>query len=112
MKHYWIKNFPAAITVCDRNGIIVDMNAKACATFADEGGAELIGRSLYNCHNPHSCELIREMLSTGKNNIYTIEKNGIKKMICQQPWFEGGEVAGMVEISMELPAEMAHHVRS
>jgi hypothetical protein len=33
----WVKELPAAITVCDRSGIIMAMNDRACATFAAEG---------------------------------------------------------------------------
>ncbi len=110
--HDWIKHFSAAITVCDKDGIILDMNDKACATFAAYGGADMIGTSLYDCHKPASVATIKDMLATGKNNVYTIEKNGVKKLIYQHPWYQDGEVGGMVEISLELPAEMAHHVRS
>ena len=51
------------------------------------------------------------MLATGGSNTYTIEKNGIKKMIYQTPWFNEGVVSGLVEISMELLEEMPHHIR-
>ncbi|MFO7660525.1 MAG: PAS domain-containing protein [Candidatus Cloacimonadaceae bacterium] len=107
----WIKEFPAAITVCDRQGIVIDMNEKACATFADEGGAKLIGHSLQDCHKPESWAKIQAMIATGTANTYTIKKNGIHKLIHQQPWFKNGEVAGVVEMSIELPQEMQHHVR-
>ncbi len=109
--HDWIKDFPAAITVCDTDGIILEMNAKACATFASEGGAALIGTSLYACHNPHSVAAIKEMLATGGKNVYTIEKRGVKKLIYQHPWYQDGQIAGLVEISLEIPQTMAHHVR-
>jgi len=110
--HAWIRQFPAAITVCDKDGVIIDMNDKACATFAADGGAKLIGTSLYACHKPRSVELIKSMLANGHNHIYTIEKNGVQKLICQQPWFKDGEIAGLVEISLELPEQMEHYVRS
>ena len=110
--HEWIKDFPAAITVCDTEGIILEMNAKACATFSEQGGTALIGKSLFDCHKPESVAAIREMLATGRNNVYTIEKNGVKKLIFQQPWRRDGKIAGLVEISLELPLQMAHHVRS
>lgn len=51
------------------------------------------------------------MLQTGGSNAYTIEKNGIKKMIYQTAWFNEGIVGGLVEISMELPGEMPHYIR-
>lgn len=110
--HEWIKHFPAAITVCDQNGIILEMNEKARATFAGHGGGQLIGTSLYACHKPQSEAIIKDMLASGKNNVYTIEKNGVKKLIYQQPWYRDGELGGLVEISLEIPSEMPHHVRS
>ncbi len=108
----WIKEFPAAITVMDKAGIIIEMNEKACTTFAKYGGAELIGTSVYDCHPPYACEIIRQMLISGQPNSYTIEKQGLTKLIHQQPYFVDGELAGIVEISIELPSDMKHHVRN
>ena len=56
--------------------------------------------------------MIRHLLETGKANAYTIEKKGVRKLIYQEAWFLDGEVAGLVEMSLELPPEMPHHVRS
>ena len=39
----WVEEFPASITVCDTQGIILEMNRKACASFADDGGERLLG---------------------------------------------------------------------
>ena len=110
--HAWIKEFPAAITVCDVEGIITEMNDKAVSTFAKYGGAELIGKSLYDYHPEHCNVLIRKMLATGETHSYTIEKDGQKKLIHQQPWFIDGNIAGVVEMSIVLPVEMPHYVRS
>ncbi|MBW6513578.1 MAG: PAS domain-containing protein [Candidatus Syntrophosphaera sp.] len=110
--HEWIKHFPVAITVCDQDGTIIEMNDAACATFSDHGGAALIGTSLYDCHQPRSIAIIKDMLATGKNNVYSIEKNGVRKLIYQQPWQKDGEQGGLVEISFVLPPDMEHHVRS
>ena len=105
----WAKEMNCAVTVCDTKGVILFMNDKACKTFAKHG--DLIGKNLFDCHILQSQEKIREMLATGGSNAYTIEKNGIKKMIYQTPWFNEGVVSGLVEISMELPEEMPHHIR-
>ena len=32
----WIAGFPAAITVCDKDGTILSMNPAACESFAEE----------------------------------------------------------------------------
>ena len=108
----WIKDFDAAITVCDVNGVILDMNEKAIATFEKYGGRTLIGQSLFDYHKPESVLEIKKMMESGSNNVYTIEKNGTKKLIYQNPWYEQGVIKGLVEFSIEIPFEMAHHVRN
>lgn len=109
--HEWIKTVPFAVTVCDKHGIITEMNDKAGETFAKDGGLNLIGKNLFDCHPPHACDTIRRMLDTGDANIYTISKAGIRKLIVQQPYRIDGRVEGIVEMSIELPIEMPHHER-
>lgn len=110
--HDWAKEFPAAVTVCDGDFTIVYMNDKAMKTFEAQGGAKLLGTDLMACHqHEKSKEIMRRILATGVPNSYTIEKKGVKKMIYQAPWFKDGKPAGLVEISMEIPAELPHFVR-
>jgi DUF438 domain-containing protein len=104
----WIKELPVAITVCDKDAIVIEMNEKAIATW---GGKDYCGKSLYDCHQPRSIEIIKHMLATGEAHGYTIDKGGQKKLIYQQPWFKDGEIAGLVEFSIVLPQEMPHYVR-
>ncbi|MHB8930427.1 MAG: diguanylate cyclase [Melioribacteraceae bacterium] len=111
MNSKWIKEFPAAITVCDTNGIITGMNEKSATVFENDGGYELIGRNMFGCHTDVSKEKIKEIMNKQKPNIYTIEKNGKKKFIYQSPWFENGEIKGLVELSIEIPFEMPHFIR-
>jgi hypothetical protein len=61
--------------------------------------------------NEKSAAIIRNLLATGGTNSYTIEKNGVHKMIFQSAWKENGFVAGLCEISMIIPAELPHHIR-
>ncbi len=107
----WCKELSLAVTVMDADGKILEMNNKACATFAKYGGADLVGKSLYDCHNQNSQKKIHELLGEKKSNTYTIEKGGTKKLIHQTPWYEDGKIAGLVEFSIELPTEMPHFVR-
>jgi transcriptional regulator with PAS, ATPase and Fis domain len=111
MKKEWIHGLDAAITICDKKGIIVYMNRKSAESFAKEGGKKLIGSSLIDCHPEESKKILMEMLKTGKENIYSIEKNGIKKLIVQKPVYEHGHFAGFMEMSIVLPHEMFHHHR-
>jgi len=108
----WSAEVPFAVTVCDQDGIILDMNKKSQETFAADGGAELIGTNVLDCHPEPSRTQLRGMLATQEKNVYTIEKNGVKKLIYQTPWYEHGEYRGFVELSLEIPFEMPHFVRA
>lgn len=107
----WVKEFPASITVCDPSGIILEMNDRSCSTFANDGGAALIGKNLYDCHPRLAREKVAALLASGSPNCYTIEKAGIKKLIYHSPWFENGTYRGFVEISIPIPDTMPHFVR-
>jgi DUF438 domain-containing protein len=108
----FVSEMPFAITVCDMQAKIIFMNDLSAITFEKYGGKSLIGSSLFDCHSPASGEIIRRLLATGDQNIYTIEKNGKKKLIYQSPWYKDNAMAGLVEISLELPEQMPHFVRS
>jgi transcriptional regulator with PAS, ATPase and Fis domain len=107
----YFKEFPSAVTVCDKKGTIIYMNEKSSTTFSKDGGKSLIGKSLLDCHPETAREKIKELINTGKSNSYTIEKNGIKKLIHQSPWYEGSVLMGLIEISIEIPFRMEHFIR-
>jgi len=109
----WAFRVNCAVTVTDAECNIIYMNERSRLTFANRGGANLIGHNLMEYHNENSKAIIRRMLDEGGTNAYTIEKDGVRKMIFQSAWFdENGNVAGLVELSMVIPAEMPHYVRS
>ncbi len=112
MKFNWEEEFNVSITVSDVNGKILYMNQKSAKTFSKDGGKELIGKSLYDCHQQKSIDIMLDLINNKKTNVYTIEKNGIKKLIYQSPWYENGKIMGLVELSLEIPFEMPHYVRS
>lgn len=105
----WIDDLSCAVTVCDTQGVVLYQNEKSKVTFASEG--VFVGRNLKECHQPQSWKMIQQLLREGASNSYTIEKRGQKKLIHQTPWYHNGEVAGLVELSLELPNEMPHHIR-
>jgi transcriptional regulator with PAS, ATPase and Fis domain len=107
----WIKEFPTAITICDTNGIVTGMNEKSAVVFKDDGGYDLIGKNIFGCHTDGSNEKIKGIMNKKEPNVYTIEKNGQKKLIYQSPWFENGEMKGLVELSIEIPLGMPHFIR-
>ncbi len=105
-----IKDFFADVavstTVCDKEGRVVYQNERAVAALG-----EARGHSLQECHKSSSWEKIVDMIAKGETNAYTIEKRGLRKLIYQTPWYENGEVAGLVEYSIVLPEGMPHKVR-
>ena len=108
----WIKEFPAAVTVCDKEGTILEMNDKAAKGYEKDGGRALIGHNLLDCHPEPARSKTRALLASGEKNTHTIEKNGIKKFIYQSPWFRNGKYEGFVELALEVPWEMPHFIRS
>lgn len=107
----WLKEFPAAVTVCDPDGIVLEMNDKAAKTYESDGGYALIGKNMLDCHPGLARQKTERLLAAKEKNVYTIEKNGVRKLIYQSPWYENGEYAGFVEISLEIPFEMPHFAR-
>ena len=107
----YFENFDGAVIVTDAEGTIIYLNEKAVTSFEKYGGWELIGKNLKDCHQESSNEKIREIMTTRKKNVYTIEKKGKKKLIYQAPWYDGDEFGGLVELSLEIPFEMPHFIR-
>jgi hypothetical protein len=108
----WAQNFPGSLTICDPTGIILEMNDKSAAGYAADGGRLLIGTNMLDCHPEPARSKVKKMLEEQQLNIYTIEKHGVKKLIYQTPWFEEGQYKGFIELSLEIPFEMPHFIRS
>jgi len=70
----------SSVVICDFNHVIVYMNPSAKKNYANRGGGELVGKSLLNCHNSDSNEIIRKVVewfkeSTSNNMIYTFHND-------------------------------------
>ncbi len=107
----WTTEFPGSIVVCNLDGIILEMNAAAAKTFAADGGLDLVGKNLLDCHPAHAQAKVKTLFMSRKRNAYTILKKGVKKLIYQAPWYQDGRYAGFVEFSLEIPEEMPHFDR-
>jgi transcriptional regulator with PAS, ATPase and Fis domain len=107
----WLKEINAAVTICDKQGIIVYMNEKSEQVFENDGGKNLIGSNLFGCHPEPALTKLKGMLADGRTNVYTIEKEGKKKIIYQSPWFNENDIGGLIEISFNIPDEMPHFIR-
>lgn len=100
-----------AVTVCDAQGVILYMNERSIATFSPDG-VTLAGRNLREFHSDRSWDIICRLLAEGSSNEYTIEKNGVHKLIKQSCWYDqNGALGGLVELSIVVAAQMPHYVR-
>lgn len=105
----WAKELDAAVTVCDADCRILYMNDSSRRINSPD--SDITGHNLRDYHPARAIEIIDRLLATGGTNCYTIDKRGQRKMIYQAAWRRDGKVAGLVEISMVIPAEMPHYVR-
>lgn len=103
----YMKELNVAITVCDKEGKILQMNDKSQKT----NYGDLVGQNVLDCHPEPARTKLVQLIKEQATNAYTIEKNGVKKLIYQTPWYENGEFMGLVEFSLEIPFEMPHYVR-
>jgi transcriptional regulator with PAS, ATPase and Fis domain len=110
-QHSWVKEFPAAVLVCDVDGTIIEMNSQAAKDFEKDGGEKLLGKNVLDCHPEPARSRLKDIMTNQNSNVYTIEKAGVKKLIYQAPWSMDGRYAGLVEISFEIPAEIPHFPR-
>ena len=107
----WDAEFPGAVTVCDTEGRIVEMNEKSREVFAADGGAKLLGANVLDCHPEPGRSKLEGLMRDRRTNIYTIQKNGRKKLIYQAPWSKDGVHAGFVELALEIPWDLPHFNR-
>jgi transcriptional regulator with PAS, ATPase and Fis domain len=110
-KHPWVQEFAGAVTVCDTEGIIIEMNARSEKMFQEQGGVRLLGSNLFDCHPEPARTRLKQIMEQGRANVYTIEKKGIKKLIYQTPWYMDGQYRGFVEIVLDLPTSIPHIIR-
>ncbi|MCR4686239.1 MAG: PAS domain-containing protein [Lachnospiraceae bacterium] len=93
----------AAVVICDLEHIIIYMNPFAIERYAKWGGKALLGKSLLDCHNEKSREMIVKVLDWFKaskdNNIiytsYNAKENKDVYMIALRN--DAGELIGYYE---------------
>lgn len=108
LKNDWVKELPVAITVCDTRGVLLEMNNKAKEVFQKSGGERLVGTQILACHSGSERKKLEDMLQNQKSNCYTSEKDGIKTLIYQAPWYKDGQYMGLVELIIVIPWELRH----
>lgn len=111
MKRDYFEEVDVAVTVCAKDGTILDMNGKSRKTNLRPGQESILGQNVLDCHPEPARSLLEDMLRNPRTNVYTVEKEGLKKLIFQTPWYDEGEYAGFMELSMVLPESIPHRVR-
>ena len=53
----------ASVVICNLKHAIIYMNPKAVESYHKWGGEALLGKSLMNCHNPKSKEIIEKVVA-------------------------------------------------
>jgi transcriptional regulator with PAS, ATPase and Fis domain len=107
----WLDELPCSVMVCDRKYKILFMNDKAAKDHAEDGGRALVGTDLMKCHPPDAQVKLREVLSSGRPNVYTTQERSRKKLVYQCQWKKGGRVSGVVQLVIELPKDIPHHAK-
>ena len=57
----WVKELKMAITVCNKDGIIVYMNDQSEKTFQKPDSPAILGSNLFDCHPEKAQSKIREL---------------------------------------------------
>lgn len=94
-----------AIVICDLNHIIIYMNPAAVKNYEKRGGADLVGKSVLDCHNSRSQDIIKNNVSKMRddksvNKIFEFHKtrNGANEDVyCVAIRDEKGELIGYYE---------------
>jgi len=107
----WFEQLPCSVMVCDRKYKILYMNDKAAKDHTDDGGRALVGTDLMKCHPPDAQVKLRKVLASGRPNVYTTQEKSKKKLVYQCQWKKEGKAGGVVQLVIELPRDMPHHVR-
>jgi len=107
----WMEECALSIIVSDPSGKILYMNTVAADAYLHLGGKLLIGSSMFECHPEPALTKLKELMDQRHSNVYTIEKNGIHKMVLQSPWVQDGTYAGYIELIFPIPVEIPHYIR-
>ena len=110
-RHEWVEEYPGSITVCDRTGIVLELNKDAVKSFRAVGGRKLIGSNLMDCHPEPARSKLKRMMRKRQTNVYTVKKGRTKKIVLQTPWYRKNRYSGFVEISLPITGKIPSIVR-
>ena len=64
----YFKEVNLAVTICDKEGKILEMNDKSRKTFLKPGQEDLIGKNVLDCHPEPAHSLLADMLQNPRTN--------------------------------------------
>ncbi len=94
--------FPGAITVCDSAGTILELNNRAVESFHAQGGKELIGSNLMDCHPEPALTKLKRLMKKRQTDVYTVTKGRTRKIVLHVPWYRKKKYQGFVEASLPI----------
>ncbi|MDD6397495.1 MAG: hypothetical protein SPI64_02685 [Anaerovibrio sp.] len=91
-----------AVVLCNLQHEIVYMNEAAAVNYAKWGGKELLGKSLLNCHNVHSNDMIKQVVdwfavAEDHNIVFTHHNPKQNKDVYMVALRENGKLIGYYE---------------
>jgi hypothetical protein len=107
----WISTYPAEIMVCDQDGTILEMSNVAIEIYRKQGGAEMIGRNVFDHHQEPARSKLISMVNQHQHVVYTTERGGNSKLVSIAPWYLQGEYAGFAMIVIDLPENISNIVK-
>ncbi len=92
----------ASVVICDMDHKIIYMNPTAVKSYEKYGGADLIGRSIMDCHNPKSQEKMKQVVDwflkdESHNIVYTFHNEKQNKDVYMVALREEGRLIGYYE---------------
>lgn len=94
----------AAVTIADQDFEISFMNDRAAAFYAEDGGLELIGRNLLDCHRDEHKRVIRAAYTRYRSGdltptrYHTQKEGGALESIVHIPLMVEGQFRGVAEL--------------
>ena len=91
-----------AVVLCNLQHEIIYMNEAAAMNYAKWGGKELLGKSLLNCHNVHSNDMIKQVVdwfavAEDHNIVFTHHNPKQNKDVYMVALRENGKLIGYYE---------------
>jgi hypothetical protein len=102
----------AAVTIADQDFEILFMNDRAAVFYAEDGGVELIGRDLLDCHRDEHKRVIREAYARYRagdltpTRYHSKKEDGALESIVHIPLIVETEFRGIAELIWNERADL------